>query len=76
MLKLFDRVLTVIIDRLYLQRTKIRLALIAKESQHAQPYSAPYPEAVDNSLVQFGLAREELAVRMGGGKNTDAALTH
>ena len=76
MLKLLDKILTVCIDWLYLKRTKVRLALTAKESENAQPYSAPYPEAVDNSLGQFGLAREELAVRMGGGKNTDAALTH
>lgn len=76
MLSFLDKILTFFIDHLYLQRTKVRLRIFVKAAQEAPQYSAPYPEAVDNSIGQFGLTREQLAVHMGNGRNTDAALKH
>ena len=76
MLSFLDRVLTVCIDRLYLYRTKVRLAMLVKESAQAPQYTDPYPEAVDAAIGQFGLTRAQLSVRMGGHNNVDAALTN
>ena len=76
MLSFFDRVLTICIDQLYLHRTKVRLAMHAKAAAQAPQYSAPYPEAIDAAIGQFGLTREQLFVRMGSQNNVDGVITN
>ena len=72
MLKVLDKILTRAIDWLYLKRTKVRLALLARESEKAPPYDGPQPETIDRALAEYKLTREDLAVRMGGNRNVEA----
>ena len=75
MLKVIDKVLTRVIDWLYLKRTTVRLKMLAKESASADVYPAPQPETVDYTLNQYGLTRDELAVT-NRGRNITAALKY
>lgn len=74
MLKLLDRVLTALIDWLYLKRTLVRLVVAAKQSAKSEPYNDPQPETVDAALAVFHLERNDLSVRMGQARHRDAVI--
>ena len=74
MLKFIDKILLALIGWLYLKHTAIYLKLQARDLEDAPPYNYPEPEVVDQALAQFGMTREELAVRMGGGKCISALI--
>ena len=62
MLKFIDKVLTVVIDWLYLKRTILRLKVQAKQlegaPQHVHPSSV---EVLDRHLGEYGLSVEQLS---------------
>jgi hypothetical protein len=77
MLRFVDKVLTRLIDWLYLKRTKVRLQLAVKESAAGEAYKSPVStEVVDDCLKEFGLSVAELSRNSAfyRAKNIDANM--